>query len=177
MAEEFRRRPLDDWEIAACEDAIQTDHERLAFIVLLHTGIRITEFIRLRKEDVYARREYAVIRSLKSSRNRQVPLTSPQARTLLEGWFSVRSPIGYSAQKWQTTLRRLGKRAGITRVLTPHVLRHSFATQCLRGSFSWLSGPVDIRSLQQALGHSSLSVTERYLVYVEGMGLRGFRSS
>lgn len=161
------RRPLDDWEIDALIAAAQNEKERLITYVLLDTGVRITEFRSITPQDLYPSRGILVIRSLKGARPRQVPLTQ-RSLLALGQWLSTRPKVGFSSQWWWVILGRLGKRAGILREVTPHILRHSMAVSALRRG-------VDIRSVQLILGHSSLQITEQYLVYVDGTQMRSFR--
>ncbi len=142
---------------------------------LYATGIRVSELIRIRCTDLVAgdsRMPAYVTVVGKGDRERIVPVGEVAERrigrwvaegrgTLLgeeadPGWlFLSRRGGALSRQAFWRIIRDIGLRAGIERPLSPHMLRHSFATHLLeRGA--------DLRSLQQMLGHASISTTQIY---------------
>mgnify|MGYP001578012490 CR=1 FL=1 len=174
MTADFRNAPLDDWEVGLLvQHAAGEEKLELAVTVLLDTGLRISEFAELCPADVYWDRSIIVVRGKKGRdgrpKLRQVPLTA-QSAGLLRAWFVTHDRVGYHTSWWYRMIVRLAQQAGILRKLTPHILRHTFAVRALRSG-------VDIRSVQQALGHATLSTTELYLKYVEGTSARAFRDA
>jgi len=134
--------------------------------VLYATGLRISELIGLTVDGVNT--EAGFVRCIgKGSKERIVPLGAAAAAAVLAYLHvrRVRKPTNYlflnnlgnkmSRMGFWKLLRLYGLRAGIKKKLTPHVLRHSFATHLLeRGA--------DLRAVQTMLGHSNISTTEIY---------------
>jgi integrase/recombinase XerD len=140
----------------------------LAVSLLIATGIRVSELTSIRCEDIDL--EQGSIRILgKGSRDRTVYVADSFTHTLLDRYLAVRSQVdplhaflllnrqghALSSASLRDRLLRSGRSAGITRRVTPHMLRHSAATQLIERG-------VDIRFVQRLLGHSSLAVTEIY---------------
>jgi len=147
-----------------------------AMIELLYaTGMRVSELISVRTADLHLRERYLTCTG-KGDKERLVPI-GDQANewveryqhtvrpTLLKGRSSPRlflnvrgrplSRIGF----WKI-LKRHGRRANLPRSLSPHVIRHSFATHLLeRGA--------DLRAIQMMLGHADLSTTQIYTHVLE----------
>ncbi|MEA2774184.1 MAG: integrase/recombinase XerC [Acetobacteraceae bacterium] len=141
----------------------------IAFFSLLYgSGLRIAEALSLNVRDATAMRTtLSVTVTGKGAKTRVVPVL-PAVRSAIEAWLALHpggqpdSPLFLGArgkrldpavaQKVLRTYRRL---AGLPEHATPHALRHSFATHLL-GSGS------DLRSIQDLLGHASLSTTQRY---------------
>ena len=112
------------------------------------------------------RRELRVLG--KGRKERVVPVPA-QARAALDAWLALREPAGLQAQALFTNarggplsdrgvrviLRRRMLVAGIARRASPHTLRHSYATHLL-------DADVDLRAIQELLGHERLSTTQRY---------------
>jgi integrase/recombinase XerD len=148
-----------------------------AFIELLYaTGLRVSELVTLGTANLNLEAGYLTTRG-KGSKERLVPIgdeaVSWVARYLREGrpqlLHSRRSPRLFVNARGGTGLSRLGvwkilkgygKMAGLSRRLSPHVLRHSFATHLLdRGA--------DLRAIQMMLGHADLSTTQIYTHVLE----------
>lgn len=166
MPQKFKRRPLDGDDIDRLVNACKTGKEKLVVLVLLDTGLRVGEFVNLKLQDIFWQRGYLVVRG-KDEKQRQVPMTT-RVKKLLEAHFALHNEIGMSDATAQNIIKRVAERAGIKTKVTPHVLRHTFAVQAL-------SSGVDIRAVQEALGHSTISITEQYLYYVPERILDSFR--
>jgi integrase/recombinase XerC len=141
----------------------------IAFFTLLYgSGLRIAEALSLDVRDALALRTSLALRVVgKGSKTRIVPVL-PAVRAAIDAWLVLHfdlqpdSPLFLGArgkrldpavaQKVLRTYRRL---AGLPEHATPHALRHSFATHLLAGGG-------DLRSIQDLLGHASLSTTQRY---------------
>ncbi|HEY0425928.1 MAG TPA: tyrosine recombinase XerC [Rhodopila sp.] len=141
----------------------------VAFFSLLYgSGLRIAEALGLNVRDAIALRTNPSLTVIgKGSKTRIVPVL-PVVRTAIDAWLAVHPAVQPEtalflgargkrldpavAQKVLRTYRRL---AGLPEHATPHALRHSFATHLLA------SGS-DLRSIQDLLGHASLSTTQRY---------------
>ncbi|HXH05591.1 MAG TPA: site-specific tyrosine recombinase XerD [Vicinamibacterales bacterium] len=147
-----------------------------ALIELLYaTGLRVSELLSLRASDLNPR-EHWLRCTGKGSKERLVPFGDQAGgwvrRYLADGrprllggrsapWLfvSARGRRLSRAGFWKL-LKAYGRRAGITRPLSPHVLRHSFATHLLaRGA--------DLRAIQLMLGHADLSTTQVYTHVLE----------
>ena len=150
-------------ELARLINACQDDYEKLV-IGLLITGVRVSELVTIRVSDInIERRSVKVIG--KGNKERVVffadwliPLLKRYLRQNNSEWLfpSEANPdqhVHYVTI--ERTLQRIAKRAGINKHVTPHMLRHTFAT------LSLASG-LDIREIQELLGHSSLSSTQIY---------------
>ena len=158
---------------AAAGDGALALRDRAMLEVLYGAGLRVSELVALPLAAID--RRAGLVRVLgKGSRERIVPLGEP-ALAALETWLAegrpawaarsgVRSdaifltPRGrpMSRQNFFVRLRGLARRAGIpTERVSPHVLRHSFATDLL-------SGGADLRAVQAMLGHADLATTQIY---------------
>lgn len=133
-------------------------------------GLRVSELVNLRFQDVNTEAGFVRVMG-KGSRERMVPI-GMHARKRLDDYLSggrprllkkAASPYLFIAragrpmtrQGFWKLLKRYAAAAGITRELTPHTLRHSFATHLLEGG-------ADLRSVQTMLGHSDISTTQIY---------------
>ena len=134
------------------------------FALLYGTGLRISEALNLNANDVHKRDSLIV--TGKGNKQRLVPLL-PAVQAILAGYLQAEprhgaTPLFTGARGdrlqpgvAQKRLRALRQRLGLPEHLTPHALRHSFATHLLgRGA--------DLRTLQELLGHASLSTTQTY---------------
>lgn len=148
--------------------------DRAMLEVLYSTGIRNAEIRALQVYDLDLDRGLVRINEGKNAKDRVVPLGKP-ACTILREYLSEARPKLLSAQNGdgeQTVflsktgrplltlgviypIRKHAKRAGIEKAITPHTLRHTFATHMLQGR-------ADIRYIQAMLGHRSVATTQIY---------------
>jgi integrase/recombinase XerD len=153
--------------------------DRAMFELLYATGLRVSELVGLRAEQVNLRQ--GVLRVLgKGSKERLVPLGEEAqhwlerytvdarpgfvAGAVVEAVFVTARKAAMTRQMFWTAVKRHARTAGIdAKRISPHVLRHCFATHLLNHG-------ADLRALQMLLGHSSLSTTQIYtLVAREGL--------
>jgi site-specific recombinase XerD len=153
---EFEKHPL------------KSARDQAILYTLYGTGLRVTELITLKKSDIkLSEKQFSVIG--KGSKLRSVFMTV-QAREKLKNYLFARGDdsdflfISLSRNSYGTPLSRNSVEAlvkqyaqlvGISKKVTPHTLRHSFATSLLRKG-------ADIRSVQALLGHSSITTTQIY---------------
>ncbi len=128
-------------------------------------GLRVSELINLEISRVYLDEEYVVVRG-KGSKERLVPL-SPVAAAEIRRWLLERADINVKPGEENMIfyiVKRLADLAGIKREVSPHTLRHSFATHLLEGG-------ANLRAIQQMLGHESIATTEIY-IHIDSSRLR-----
>lgn len=163
--------PADARNVAehAGEDAAPAWHARdeALFTLLYGAGLRIAEALALDVRDVREVSAGPLRVQGKGGKERLVPLV-PAVRDALAGWLrhhpapAPGNPL-FVGQKGgrlnpgvaQRTIRLHRQQQGLPAHATPHALRHSFATHLLAGG-------ADLRSIQELLGHASLSTTQRY---------------
>jgi integrase/recombinase XerC len=136
--------------------------DRALFEVMYGSGLRVSETVGLNWEDVEMARGWLLVHG-KGEKERRVPLTDA-AKTALEFMktFNTGSPVFQNYRRERITARSVARiltkylmRATHLTLISPHGLRHSFATHLLMGG-------ADLRAIQELLGHSSLSTTQRY---------------
>ena len=146
-------------------------HRNRAIIEMLYgSGLRVSELVGLLLSDIYREEGYMIVRG-KGSKQRLVPI-SPVADKWFMYWLEDRSHLKikpgaadiaflnrYGGQLTRamvfTIIKRLAEKAGIHKVISPHTLRHSFATHLLQNG-------ADLRIIQQLLGHEQITTTEIY---------------
>ena len=153
--------------------------DQAMFELLYATGLRVSELVLLQTQQVNFQGNYVIVKG-KGSKVRAVPfgnyareklnafMTHARPR-LLKGKaspyiFTNRSGKPLSRQGFWKLIRRYALTAGIDKRVTPHTLRHSFATHLLEGG-------ADLRSVQTMLGHADISTTQIY-THVDGARLK-----
>lgn len=157
------------WVVAEAERKLcpRWHHAAKVDVMLIHLGLymglRCFEMCDLLIENLDLTAQSALIVG-KGSKDRYVPIPSKMLG-LFADWIGSRGagPLLYSSRSRQLNERsvywrivRAGKKAGLTKNLHPHLLRHSCATQLLQSG-------ADIREVQEILGHASLATTQIYL--------------
>jgi len=155
--------------------------ERAMLLLMLTAGLRRSEVGAIRLEDVNLENQALLVRG-KGAKQRMVPLM-PQTAEAIRSYLAARpeveqphatsrsneaaalrgtslflSPQGrrLANDYLNRTLRRILARAGLAKRITPHMLRHTFATHLVRNG-------VDVRTVQELLGHADLETTANYL--------------
>jgi len=148
-------------EVKALINSADNEKSRLMISLLYSSGLRVSELVNLKINDVNFQDNTGMVRKGKGSKDRLFALSSTLTGDIgkyLEGRdneyvFSKEKPL--TTRNIQKIIYHTRKRAGINKKVTPHTLRHSFATHLLENG-------VDIRIIQTMLGHSNLNTTQVY---------------
>jgi site-specific recombinase XerD len=162
-----RRLPvvMNDEEVRRLLESAHSLRDRALFETAYATGMRLGELTRLLITDIDSRRMVIRVDQGKGRKDRYVMLSVSLLETLRGYWRQAR-PKGYlfpgdggkrplSHSSAQKAFGRAKVAAGITKPVSFHTLRHSFATHLLEDG-------VNVRTIQSLLGHRSLQTTERY---------------
>lgn len=164
-------------EIDAMVEAIDLStpegvRNRAIIETLYGCGLRVSELVNLEISKVYLGEQYLIVDG-KGNKQRLVPMSEVAVERILEYMREARSRVEVkpgeenilflnrrgarlTRQMIFTVIRRLALAADIRKKISPHTLRHSFATHLLEGG-------ANLRAIQQMLGHESISTTEIYL--------------
>jgi integrase/recombinase XerD len=161
-------------EVRRLIDAVRTHRNRAYFWTIYSLGLRLSEGLRLQVGDIDGARMMVHVHRGKGAKDRYVPLPSSTLKTLREYWATHRHPIWLSPatgrdhrqataadgpmqrSSVQGALRRVVRELEFRKTISVHTLRHSYATHLLEAG-------VNLRLIQQYLGHSSLRTTMVYL--------------
>lgn len=148
------------------KDSWQVKRDKALYLLLYGCGLRIAEALSLNIGNISARSDAFIIRG-KGNKERLVPLL-PVVKQALNAYLKVHTNpteqtplfIGARGERLnagvvQRNVRAIRRYLNLPDTVTPHALRHSFATHLLQGGG-------DLRTVQELLGHSSLSATQRY---------------
>ena len=137
-------------------------NHRLIIQIAYSAGLRISEIINLKWEDIDFDRNIIHLKRAKGKKDRIVMLSQKVKEQLLtidkeksECVFMTNREGRYTERTIQKVIQNAAKKAGIKKKITPHSLRHSFATHLLENG-------TDIRYIKELLGHSDISTTLIY---------------
>lgn len=151
-------------EVKRIIDGTENIKHRCIIKMLYGSGLRLSELINLKIADIDSARMLIHIVKSKGSKDRVVTLPESILSDLRTYYilykpdlylFEGQSGGSYSAKSVQMVVKNAASRAGIRKKVTPHTLRHSFATHLLENG-------TDIRYIQELLGHQSIKTTEIY---------------
>ena len=157
-------------EVSRLIDAAGNLMQRALLMTLYGTGMRRTEVSLLKVHDIDSQRMMIHVERGKGGGSRDIPLSTVLLETLREYW-RWKKPRTYlfpssegqrgkdqpiSDKSVWYACKEAARHAGITKHVTPHLLRHSFATHLLEGG-------TDLRTIQTILGHGDLETTAKYL--------------
>lgn len=149
---------------AILEAPINLKHKTMLSLVY-SCGLRCGELLALKPVHIDSQRNIVLLKNSKGKKDRIVPL-SPKILEMLREYFKAYKPVNYlfegqtvgnpyDDRSLQQVLKQSIKKAGITKPVTLHWLRHSYATHLLESG-------TDLRYIQELLGHSSSKTTEIY---------------
>jgi integrase/recombinase XerD len=156
---------LDKSEALRIFDAVENLKHKTILMLIYSAGLRVGEAVRLRIEDVDSTRRLIHLKGAKGKKDRYTLLSDVVLERLRE-YYKEYKPKEYlfegavgrkhlAERSVQSVFERAAKTAGIRKPVSVHSLRHSFATHLLEGG-------VDLRYIQELLGHSSSKTTEVY---------------
>ena len=139
---------------AIIDNALDLFHKSL-FCAIYEGGLRSEEARRLKPEHIYIKEQYMRVYG-KGNKTRVVPL-SKRLATLLEERLKEcgKEYLWDNIKSFKTAFNGAKRRAGITRKITPHVFRHSFASHLLESG-------ADLESIREMMGHEEISTTQIY---------------
>ncbi len=151
-------------EIQTLISAVRNIKHKCIVSLLYSAGLRREELLNLRLKDIDSKRMRIVVRDAKGNKDRLTILSNnvlADLREYYKTWqprnYLFEGPVGdkYSATSVAAVVKQAAKAARINKNVTPHTLRHSFATHLLEAG-------TDLRYIQVLLGHKSSKTTERY---------------
>lgn len=160
MPYQYKREPLNDDEVNRITNACDTFREKFVVWTLLDTGLRLSEFGDLKKDNIQWQERRLVIYGKggpygKKTKRRIIPMTE-RVRKLMDYHFAENNTIGATKRTVARIVKKVAQKAGISKPVSPHVLRHTFSVNCIKKGIS-------TRALQYFLGHDRLTTTGIYL--------------
>jgi integrase/recombinase XerD len=161
-------------EVAAVFEATHNLKHRTILMTIYAGGLRVAEVTHLLVADIDSQRQVICVRQGKGRKDRQVMLSPKLLELLRIYWKSYRPRIwlfpgespGHpiSSETVWRVCRQAGEAAHLSKPISPHTLRHCFATHLLEDE-------IDLRRIQVLLGHRNLKTTARYL-HVSNLAVR-----
>lgn len=160
MPYQYKGKPLSDDEVNRLTNACDTFREKFVIWILLDTGLRLSEFADLKKDNIQWQEQRLVIYDKggpfgRKTKRRIIPMTN-RVRRLMEYHFTENNGIGVTTRTVARIVKKVADKAGISKPVSPQVLRHTFLVNCIKKGIS-------TRALQILLGHDRLATTEIYL--------------
>ncbi len=158
-------------------EAADNIKHRCILKLLYGAGLRVSEVLALTLADIDSANMLIHIRDAKGRKDRTVMLSRSLLADLRDYYlqyrphrflFEGRTGEAYSARSVQAVVRQIVEKAKITKTVTPHILRHSFATHLVESG-------TDIRYVQELLGHRSIKTTEIY-THITDISKSGIKS-
>lgn len=152
----FQERTLTDQDFLTPNEfnrlmmVVHKPYHKAAFVLAFTCGLRISEVTNLKQENIDRQTNQLRIKESKGGKSRNIPYNKKVSRYLKH------IPMKIGIRTLQASLKRAMLRAGIKKDIHFHSLRHSFASNMLRGGAS-------LKVVQQLMGHSNISTTNIYL--------------
>lgn len=152
---------LNKEEISRMIKVTENPKHRLLVMFLYYSGLRVSELINIKWQDIDFERELIHLKVTKGSRDRVIFFHKQLKDALAYGRgysglvFISERGRQYNKRTIQLIVKDAARKAEINKRVTPHILRHSFATHLLEAG-------ADIRYIQQLLGHKNLQTTQIY---------------
>jgi len=164
MAYQFKREPLTPEEADKLYQACNTAQEKLIIWVLLDTGLRVSELCALTPQNILWQQHSIRVTGKggpygKKTKKRVVPM-SKRVRSLLEHYFAIHDKFPIGTRQVQKIVKAVANRAKLSKPISPHILRHTFATLALQKNIS-------LATVQKILGHDRLATTAIYLNFTD----------
>jgi len=140
MPYQYKREPLNNDEVDKLTNACNTFREKFVVWTLLDTGLRLSEFADLKKENIQWQERRLVIYGKggsygKKTKRRIIPMTE-RVRRLIEYHFAENNNTGMSKRTIERIVKKTTDKAGIAKQVSPHVLRHTFSVNCIKKGIS-----------------------------------------
>lgn len=171
LPEVLTQEEIDDMIAAIDPDKAEAQRDRAIIETLYGCGLRVSELVNLEISKIYGQEGYLIVRG-KGNKERMVPMSEvslneigdyllervhmdvkPDSRDIL---FLNRRGGRLTRNRIFQIVKDLAAAAGIRKTISPHTLRHSFATHLLEGG-------ANLRAIQQMLGHESIATTQIYI--------------